>query len=148
MITQGLLSSGKIYSFIYLNAKRDTQPIVFVFYKNAKYCEGLNLNYLSQYDQKRIAGLIAKMHLRFGSSGYSGMLLYKVLLYSVPDLVRRCYRKYFTMHIKNCVLISNAVSESDEASYGESVRSISSPFINYLNKLLTPEILDKIKQKM
>jgi hypothetical protein len=144
---QGLLKSGKIYKLLYSNSKSDAQPLLLVLELDSKYLEGLNINYLTPYEMKQLAGSIVRMNVNFASTGFSGMLIYKMLLAEMPDAVKRCYRKYFTKYVSNAYLVSNGISDADASSSGEKVLRYSNSFIKYLNKLLSPKYKNVVAGK-
>jgi len=146
---QSLLKSGRIYSFqSYANAKKDTQPLVLIFGTGTLYSEGLNIHYLSGWEQKLLAEAIVKLHFNFKDMGYSGMLLYKLLLIEMPYIVKKSYRKYFLRYITGSFLVSNGVSNPDGADYGETVLKHPYQFTVYLNNLLKPNSLLEIRKKL
>lgn len=135
-----MFETGKIYACQYMNSKNDPSPLVLIFNANIEYIEGINLNYLSDYEKKVVSNFIMRYNVMFQNISISGVLLYKVLKRDIYPIIRKSYRKYFYAYIRG-FLVSNGFKENTEAPIPqERVMYTNNPFIKYLNTILQPNV--------
>lgn len=146
---QSLLKPGRLYYVgNYANAKNDISPLLLVFRNdNYKYIEGINVNYLSGSDMRRLAQALVKINVNFRNVTITGVMMYNILMSEIPDIIEHSYRKYFLAYISNVFLVSNGATEPDSGGFGEKIRNYGHPFVVYLNKLLKPDNLNAIAKK-
>lgn len=124
-----LLSFSAIYKISYLNYKHDPQPLIWVQYSGPKYTHALNLNYADYSDKQWLARMIQL--LRRSNQAMDGLSFYRFIKLNRINLVKKCYRVYFTNQIRNQVLVSAGLTSMDSL-----VKPYPDAFIRALNESL------------
>jgi len=141
---------GSVYTTNYYNFKNDPNPLLFVFDSDVKYTYGINLNYLDNREQKRMAEFIMKYSVILGTLAMTGTLLYNLFLRETPDLVDKAYRNYFTQYLRG-YMVSKGLKEREGVVDGipqEVVREFRHPAIVYLNRILQPDAYSQEKAQL
>lgn len=85
---------GSFFFGKYLNWVHNPAPLIFCMYSGPKYTHGLNTHYMNYSDKQwlgKIIYLVAK-----GKQIIDGYTLYKMLKIQRMNIVKTCYRVYFT----------------------------------------------------
>lgn len=124
---------GTIVSFRYLNFKHDPNPMIFIMYSGQQYTHGLNFHYMSDTDKQWFGNMIYL--IKKGNQILDGRTLYMMLKSQRPSIIRSCYRKYHTGMIQGPRMVSAGFTPMKKLE-----QRSTDPFIEALNKHLTPEI--------
>lgn len=128
---------GRIYKCVYTNYKHDPRPLLFIFYSDAFYTHGININYL--------AGLqttMMKMILSMRASGktLTGAIMYEFMKSRAPGIPQAGYRMYFTRYLRG-KLVSDGVSQIPSPN---KAMFLMGPFVRQLNNLIRPTAVNKV----
>ena len=134
-----LLTFGAIYQGSYSNWKHDPNPQIFVMYSGPKYTHGINLHYASGSDKMWFGNLIYMV--RRGGQIIDGYTLYKLFKSQRINVVKTCYRVYFT-NLLNMKLVSAGLTPLNKIAYTFS----KDPFIAALNARIAPSEMTTIPQ--
>lgn len=128
-----VMYAGTIVKMTYSNYKHDPSPLIFVLYSGIKYTDALNLNYLGQQEKQYLGRLIYA--LKRGNQIIDGHSLYLILKRDVYyNIVRKCYRKYFSNLIMGPRMVSAGFTPLNRLVY-----PYNDPFIVALNRYLNNE---------
>lgn len=89
-----LYQFGSLYFGPYSNWKHDRRPLIFCMYSGPKYTHGLNTHYMNYSDKMWFGRLIYTIVK--GKQVMDGFILYKLLKQQRMNIIRTCYRMYFT----------------------------------------------------
>jgi len=99
------IKTGDIVNFIYKNYQHDKKPKVFVFGASKSHIEGINTNYLSDIQIRKIREFIKKHPSVAGAvrklMRMSGKILYQVFKRTVLRGTLEFYRMYLTEYMKS-----------------------------------------------
>ena len=132
---------GAIYKTpLYQNWKNDTAPLFFCMYSGpmsfvkvkGHYTDGINLNYLTHSDKLWLARVIYLV--KKGQQRIDGRALYLMLKQQRPNIIKTAYRRYHTGLLNRPRMVSAGMT-----SYDKLVYPFNEPFINMLNKQISPE---------
>lgn len=129
-----LLSFSAIYKVNYLNFKNDPQPLIWVQYSGPKYTHALNLNYMDISDKQWFARMLSV--LKRGNQTMDGLTFYRFLKLNRINIIKKCYRVYFTDQIRNTVLVSAGLTEMWDI-----VKPFGDGYIQALNEALQENTL-------
>jgi hypothetical protein len=106
-----VLAFSAIYYFNggYLNYKHDKFPLVFIMYSGPKYTHGLNIHYADDIDKQWLMRILVT--LRRGNQAMDGLTFYRFLKLNRINIIKKCYRVYFTNQIRNTLLVSSGLTE-------------------------------------
>jgi len=124
-----LLAFSAIYKMQYLNYKNDPNPLVWVQYSGPKYTHALNLNYMDSMDKAWFLRILSV--LKRGNQAMDGLIFYRFLKLNRINIIKKCYRVYFTNQIKSPVLVSAGLTEMWDI-----VKPFGDSYISILNKTL------------
>lgn len=134
-----MLTFGAIYSTSYSNWKHDPQPQIFVMYSGPKHTHSINIHYMSYSDKMWFGNLIYM--IRRGGQIIDGYTLYKLFKSQRMNIIRTCYRVYFT-NLLNAKLISAGLTPLNKIIYTSS----KDPFILALNERIAPTEMATVPQ--
>ncbi len=124
-----LLAFSAIYKFNYLNYNNDPSPLVWIQYSGPKYTHGLNLNYMDTVDKQWFMRILTV--LKRSNQAMDGLTFYRFIKLNKINIVKKCYRVYFTDQIRNSVLVSAGLTDMWDI-----VKPFSDSYITSLNKQL------------
>jgi len=134
-----MLTFGAIYQGSYSNWKHDPNPQIFVMYSGPKYTHGINLHYMSGSDKMWFGNLLYM--IKRGGQIIDGYTLYKLFKSQRINVVKTCYRVYFT-NLLNMKLVSAGLTPLNKIAYTFS----KDPFIIALNARIAPSEMTTIPQ--
>jgi len=126
-----MLTFGAIYQGNYSNWKHDPNPQIFVMYSGPKYTHAIQLHYMSYSDKMWFGNLLYMV--KRGGQIIDGYTLYKLFKSQKMNIIKTCYRVYFT-NLLNMKLVSAGITPLNKIAYTFS----KDPFIISLNEKIKP----------
>lgn len=127
------LQFGAIYHTVYLNARNDRRPLIFILYSNQNITHAININYLNFSQKSYLSNFIYS--LWYSNRIYNGIILYNLLKTQRHEINKTAYRKYHTRLLRPVRMVSYGINHFSKTPLYGSLN----PFIRNLNQRLTPK---------
>lgn len=126
-----LLPQFSFQQGVYSNWKHDPQPLIFIMYSGQKYTHGININYMNRSDKAWFGRSLYLM--KKANQILTGLSMYKYLKIHRYNIVKECYRVYFTS-LLNMKLVGSGLTYLDKLVYPIA----KDPWLLALNEMMTP----------
>jgi hypothetical protein len=138
--SQRLYTFGAIYHGKYDNYKHDPAPLIFCMWSDQKHTHGLNIHYMDQGDREWLIKTIYMV--RKYSQNIDGRTLYNFIKMQRYNIVKKCYRMYFTSMCKY-KMVSAGITSLDQLTYPSN-----EPFVRRLNEVINPRTLSMLPEQV